>query len=294
MELNIKDTEQLLEQLHDLRGQYHVLHTHQPFATAIGAVGQPLELKDADDIALIGKSIPVSKYVSSVSSKQGKMVKECLANNNGCRAIFLRYHGLICLGTDEANALDIANRVEEICREKVLKQLKLIPGELAAKSDFYREFFEELQLISTESCYDVDPRLDMQAVFEQINKNCGYECLLFNSSDVVKIVAGAGISVRPMIDEMASLAGTCYECIDYHDRDYPGLLAKGLADKGVVFVKGLGAICAANSEDVAFDISETLERNCLAALICNHNKAPNRLKTLDAIGLRKAHIKCNS
>lgn len=94
-----------------------VVHTHQVYASAISILGQDVELT-SEEQGFLGERIPCAQYGMSSSAELRKKVKKCLKNNQECKAMLLRNHGVLCMGEDMENSFEISSMVEQICKYK--------------------------------------------------------------------------------------------------------------------------------------------------------------------------------
>lgn len=89
-----------------------VVHTHSPYATALGLVVDEIPVSLAEVAAAVGGPIPVVPYAPTGERAMGEVV---LSAGDGWAAI-VRNHGPVCLGRDLGEALRCAFAVEESAR----------------------------------------------------------------------------------------------------------------------------------------------------------------------------------
>jgi L-ribulose-5-phosphate 4-epimerase len=109
-----------------------VVHTHSPYATALGLVLDEVPVVVAEQAATVGGSIPVVPYAPTGERAMGEAV---LAAGDAWAGI-VRNHGPVCLGRSLAEALRCAFAVEEAAQVYALalqhgKPVLLPEGELA-------------------------------------------------------------------------------------------------------------------------------------------------------------------
>lgn len=90
-----------------------VVHTHSPYATALGCVLDEIPVIAAEQAATVGGAIPVAPYAPTGKKAMGEAV---LAAAQGRWAAIVRNHGPVCLGRDLGEALACAFAVEESAR----------------------------------------------------------------------------------------------------------------------------------------------------------------------------------
>ncbi|MCR4651968.1 MAG: class II aldolase/adducin family protein [Lachnospiraceae bacterium] len=108
-----------------------IIHTHQPYASAIGVIGTDItdyENLKTDENSVVGQGlsytdilgelIPCAAYGMSSSKYLRDKVRKCLKKNRTAKAILLRNHGVIAVGSDYEDAFRIAIALEEMCRNR--------------------------------------------------------------------------------------------------------------------------------------------------------------------------------
>jgi ribulose-5-phosphate 4-epimerase/fuculose-1-phosphate aldolase len=96
-----------------------VVHTHSPFATALGTVRDELPIVLAEQASAIGSAVPVVPYAPTGERAMGEAV---LAAGDAW-AVIMRSHGPVCLGRDLGEALRAALAVEEAAQVVTLARL---------------------------------------------------------------------------------------------------------------------------------------------------------------------------
>lgn len=86
-----------------------IVHTHSPYATAVGLVLDEIPVVLAEQAAAVGRPIPVVPYAPTGERAMGEAV---LAAGDAWAAI-VRNHGPVCLGRSLGEALRCAFAVEE-------------------------------------------------------------------------------------------------------------------------------------------------------------------------------------
>jgi len=227
-----------------------VVHTHQLYGTACGTLGISLDSGDE----LLGGPVPCAEYGISSTKRLKKKVSECIESNPKANAFFMRYHGVLCLGTDCGNAFDISLRLEALCKEKVESALKL------SDKTVINELPKGLLGIPEESA-------------------------IFVSSPAIAEVCKKRGRVFPMIDDMAQIGGVSFACV--RER---GNLARALRGRNAVLVRNGGAVCTGSSIDEAEAVASVLEKNCLAKLYSESCGKKHRLGKFDARLQRTVYV----
>jgi L-ribulose-5-phosphate 4-epimerase len=88
-----------------------IVHTHSHFSTVVSCIRDALPPILTEVCLVVGPRVPVTRYGLTGTPDIGASVLEVMDEET--RAVILRNHGLICFGTDFAEALTIAEVVEE-------------------------------------------------------------------------------------------------------------------------------------------------------------------------------------
>ena len=90
-----------------------VIHTHQPYATALGLVADELPADFTTVIDELHAAVPVAPFTRSSDEGMGVLTVEHVGN---ALAVILRHHGVIALGKSIEQALTAAIYLEESCQ----------------------------------------------------------------------------------------------------------------------------------------------------------------------------------
>lgn len=107
------DTEALLHIYNNMRDVNAIIHTHQPYATAIGLVLDELPAFCTTLVNATLGAVPVAPYSSAASLDMGKRTVEYIGDK---RAVILKNHGVITVGPTLKDALYAAVYLEDACR----------------------------------------------------------------------------------------------------------------------------------------------------------------------------------
>jgi L-ribulose-5-phosphate 4-epimerase len=91
-----------------------VVHTHSHFATVVGTIRHALPPILTEVCLVVGPRVPVTRYGLTGTADFGESVLEVLPNAGS--AVLLRNHGLVTWGADFAEALAVAEVVEEAAK----------------------------------------------------------------------------------------------------------------------------------------------------------------------------------
>lgn len=232
-----------------------VIHTHQLYATAYGTLGRELPTAET----LLGGTVPCAEYGISSTKPLKKKVSACIQSHLRSNAFFMRYHGVLCLGSDVDNAFDIALRLEELCEKEVVGKLGILPcGE---DINLPRDFTDSI---------------------------AGNEAIFVNTPAVFAC-ARKWRKLYPVIDDMAQIGGTDFASVRLSG-SFCEKAAKALNGRNVVFVLGKGAVCTGADPDECGAVASVLEKNCLAKLFAEANGVHHKLGYFDALLQRTIYV----
>lgn len=103
-----------------------VVHTHSPYATALGLVSGGLPVVLAEQAAAVGGPVPVVPYAPTGERAMG----EAVLSAGDVWAVIVRNHGPVCLGRDLGEAVRCALAVEEAARVYAIARLQGEPAAL--------------------------------------------------------------------------------------------------------------------------------------------------------------------
>ena len=107
------DTVALLHIYTNMPGVNAVIHTHQPYATAVGLVMDELPAFCTTLVNATLGAVTVAPYSSAASLDMGVKTVENIGDK---RAVILRNHGVVALGPTLKDALYAAVYLEDACR----------------------------------------------------------------------------------------------------------------------------------------------------------------------------------
>jgi L-ribulose-5-phosphate 4-epimerase len=93
-----------------------VIHTHQPYATAIGLVMDELPAFCTTLVNATLGAVTVAPYSSAASLSMGEKTVENIGDK---RAVILRNHGVVAVGPSLKDALYAAVYLEDACRSYI-------------------------------------------------------------------------------------------------------------------------------------------------------------------------------
>lgn len=165
-----------------------VIHTHQANASIVSALGCDLNGIEGYSKDIIGDHIAVSAYGLPGTGKLRQGVIDTLERSDS-KAIFLKSHGAVCLGTDYDDAFKVANEVEAVCEKYVLDKYNEVTGKVA------QSFGDVFNYVA-----DLKKRAEMPAA-----KITAYDSIRIDDAVILKDKEGNDVAVVclcPCCDEL--------------------------------------------------------------------------------------------
>ena len=248
-----------------------VIHTHQLYATAVGTTGKSLSARTAEEEKILGADVISAKYAISSTRHLMRNVSDAIQKNT----VFMRYHGVLCLGRDYDHAFAVSETLEDICKDIICRKDQLIVDEIR---------MTDPGTIAQSLGISLD---DLQALVDKTGK----KSLLLDTSKVVEDIAGTETKIYPMIDDMAQIAGVRFLCLAPADGTFLTKAESQLQKKTCVFIRGIGALCLASDPEEAEAVAMVLEKNCLAYAYGRRQGEYAHLGLLDAALQRNTYVK---
>lgn len=96
-----------------------IVHTHSPFATAAAICLTQLPIENDEGEFLFGDTIPVAKHKPAGSWELAEAAVDALSDG---KAVLLACHGVVASGSRLEEALDLAEKVEEMAQLSFLSR----------------------------------------------------------------------------------------------------------------------------------------------------------------------------
>jgi|FLYL01.1.fsa_nt_gi L-fuculose-phosphate aldolase len=96
------------------------IHTHSVYASALAVAGREIPAVIDEQVVLLGGPVRVAEYGMSATEELARHGVEALGRN---QAVLLRNHGVLAVGRDLDEALDVAELAERVAKIYVLAQL---------------------------------------------------------------------------------------------------------------------------------------------------------------------------
>ena len=245
-----------------LRGGVNfVIHTHQDMASVYGVAGREL----ATDHPLLGGCVPCAAYALPSTRQLRRAVAAQVRARPDSPAIFLRSHGALCLGRNMEDAFAVSAALEEVCARRVASAVG--PPELPPYVPDLGESWRVgdafwLRQGGTERLCPLGGA-DRAAAFHTALYRAldGAGAILHLTDPDVVAVSMSGRPLRPLLDDLAQIAGTELVCLTACGLSE---ILRGLRRHGAVLLRGAGALCAGSSREEAQAAAWLLRKGCLA------------------------------
>ena len=278
-----------------------VIHTHQMNASIISALGRDINYVSGEAAKLIGDNIPVASYGLSGTGKLKKAVVNAL-NRSASKAVIMKHHGAVCLGSDYDEAFKIAVELEKVCQEYVFTQYRDMTGKVADSfADVYKYVVdlkkrgayapeitafdserdgrfikisdkngEQIAKINmkTEELREGEKYPSEADMHIEVYKKRGDVNYIIHSKDDATVAASSIVKrkMRPLIDDFAQIAGVTIRNASFDPNDTLKTkknVAKALGKhKTVALVRDNGAVCVGPTLDEAQAAEIVAEKNC--------------------------------
>ncbi len=96
------------------------IHTHSIYASALAVAGQEIPAVIDEQVIVLGGPVPVAEYGMSATEELAQRAIEALGQR---QAVLLRNHGVLGVGRELQEALDVVALVERVAKVSVLAQL---------------------------------------------------------------------------------------------------------------------------------------------------------------------------
>lgn len=249
-----------------------VIHTHQANASIVSALGCDINNIEGYSKELIGDNIPVSAYGLPGTGKLRDGVVAALQRSNS-KAVIMRHHGAVCLGTDYDDAFKVANEVEKVCEEFIAKKYNQVTNKVTEGfNDVYNYIVEtkakaempapkltaydsvriddaivlsdkegnKVSVVGLCPCCDeliegdkYPSEADMHKAIYNKREDIG--AIIHSEKDAITAASKIGTTVKPFLDDFAQIVGVTVKCATFN----PGDTAKS-SKKVAKALKGKG------------------------------------------------------
>ena len=234
-----------------------VIHTHQPNASVVSALGCDINNIEGYSKELVGDNITVSSYGLPGTGKLRKGVIKALERSTS-KAIILKHHGAVCMGTDYDDAFKVAHEVEKICQNFIAEKYSEFVGKKAetfgevydyivsvkkradempaAKLTAYdSERFDDVLILKDKEgkevatiglCGKTDELIsgdkyvseaDMHKAIYNSREDIG--SIIHSEKEAISAASKIGNTLKPALDDFAQIVGVTVRCAEFDPND---------------------------------------------------------------------------
>ncbi len=266
-----------------------VIHTHQEKASAISIDGEDLNIVHNQYQDILGNVVPCAPYGISSTKKLRSAVASTLLRNPSCKAVLMKHHGTMCLGTDFAHAFKIAQTLELAADAKFLKACGTDQNDLPVIEDFGKStklgdsfLLEYDGTIKEYPLPAIPSNAPAVAVLHAaIYKNSDTACILHATDEDILRTSRTGRKLPPYIDDLAQIAGVNIPVIKDGKKNRKQITAV-LKHNNAVLLYENGALCTGKTKSDAYAVEMILKKGCIADRYAETRNGKLYLEYLDA------------
>ena len=229
-----------------------VIHTHQAYASALGLAGfDALALSAQDNAALAG--LALAGYGLPGTKRLSSNVSAALAT--GAQTVLMAHHGALIVGRGLDEAFARAKLLETLCKAACKGQPADAGGGVTADGA-------------------------LAALLDRAGSVFAFRS--YSAAPAVCEASKAGRALPAQLDDMAQMVGARLVCA----APDAAAVAAALETHGAVLVRGLGAVCRAETAGDALALKLLTEKACIAYLHARACGVPARLSRVDTALMR--------
>jgi L-fuculose-phosphate aldolase len=264
-------------------------------ASVISIEGNDLKVYNDEYKRILGDTVPCAAYGMPSTGKLRKGVAAAVQNYPGSNAVLMKYHGALCMGKDLENSFEIALTLEKTAQEKYLKACTPKKNVTAPIPDYGRSRREGNSFIlecggqTAQFSIDSLPKDAPEAALlhAEIYKRGKATHIIHTTEEETAEVSSTGRILRPLLDDLAQIAGVNIKTVEIHAKD----VAKELKNMNAVFLKDAGALCTGVTKEDSEAVGMVLQKGCAAELYAAAVNNKNRLSIMDASIQRFIYLK---
>lgn len=299
-----------------------VIHTHQIAASAVSVAERDLSVSD-EYKDILGDTVPNAEYGMPSTGKLKEAVDTAIAENPKSKALLMRHHGTVCLGTDYDDAFKVVNTLEAFCKDLMGKTLQtagqdssLTDADLAAvytntvvapedrdiplvdlgssvrEGDTFTLFLDgedggekyECLVASGKGVNGIAPRV--AELHAEIYKNTDDIIIRNYQTPEAVALSKKGEVEKAYLDDFTQIAGAVVSNCNWDPTSYRTdavEIGKSAAGRNAILVKGQGALCTGANTYDAEAVKLVLEKEAIAAMYAQILRQGAPLSTVDRI-----------
>ena len=309
-----------------LRGDVDfVIHTHQTFASLAGLSGRDINDLTGESEAIIGSNVPLAAYGLPGTAKLREGVTAALQRSTS-KAVLMYHHGALCLGDSLEDAFNVANTLEEVCKQALFDRYTELTGKAADTFASLAEYVAETRKKGADyfvfPAYNSERRFDVIALTPAAGgkpvevdirtgrpldqtidapeaallhsmiyqKRPEVNAVIHSTDTAVTAVSQIGSAIKPFLDDFAQITGVSLKSARF-DFEVPRRSAKTvvrqLRGRNAVLLKNSGAVCVGTSRDDAEAVRLVTEKGCMAYVAADlYGREEDRIKFSECLLMR--------
>ena len=236
-----------------------VIHTHQTYASAVGAVGCDINYMSDEGAQIIGPGVTIAAYGLPGTKKLNNGVREALKRSPS-NAVIMAHHGAVCFGSSYDEAFKVAEQLEIESENFIKRRFVTLTGAIADQFTDLVEYFAHHEdksgktmpafehfdskregatavLISKEDGRVIRVNLDSKEVRTETtragadytfsvdlhkavyNHRSDVNCILHSEDEDIVAMSHAKKLIRPYLDDFAQLVGVSMRTTSFNTGD---------------------------------------------------------------------------
>ena len=270
-----------------------VIHTHQEAASIYGIAGKALSDMDSRQL---GQFVPCAAYGMPSTNTLRNAVADVLQKYLQANAVFMKYHGALCIGKDCEDAFSTASELEKVCRDRIADAMKVPESTLTSPEDLGRSVRRRnmfcLKLHGIKKIYHLNnlPKNAPLAVriHASIYRHTNARFILWKSSDAIRSISESGKCLSPYLEDLIQIAGVTIRCASHPD---PSEITKKLRGRNAVLIRDNGVLCTGKTQDDVTAVGILTEKGCKAALFAKSRTDCQPVGSVDALIQRIVYVR---
>ena len=302
-----------------------VIHTHQLYASILSVTGEAIPVAEQWQ-GVLGESIPMANYGLPGQKSLTEAVVAAWRNNPSCKAVILKHHGAIVVGTDAEDTFHMADVLEQQCLAHIKQVAKeKLGGSFETLDDIHAKLAKhrgedtapelaaytsvrdgdgfimtdttgEETKVSLHTPADEPPTAALHRAIYCTNKNVN-AIVHSHKADILRVSQSderpggpkklsRKIGLLPYLDDFAQIAGVNLR----HAQMHPGSVRTALGNRSAVLLLGNGALCVGSNLDEARAVEMVVDKNCATCLSANLFPNVGIISKLHCVVMRKVYV----
>ncbi len=277
-----------------------VIHTHQTMASVAGLKGYDINHLEGESAAIIGKHVPLASYGLPGTKTLREGVTAAISRSSS-KAILMKHHGAVCMGTDLENAFLVATELEKVCKELFFERYRELTGrtidtfgslcEYIANTLSSEASAEELEAFDSQRFYgvlemipvgggdtimidlDSGKPLDSSADYPETaelhamiyKKRKDVNAITHSKEKATLELSKTGLTIKPFLDDFAQIVGVSLKNAEYNTNNRlrsAKKIVRKMKHRDAVMIKHNGAVCVGSSMEEANAVKLVAEKGC--------------------------------